>query len=224
MTQAKWIVEQASAAPWGTPGSNPCLVRMPSWMAPRNVDPSIPPPEAPREAAPSIPVEAPREPDVVVSPYPPLPVFDARLDALSEENAELKLALDAAVAELTALRSRITRELEPQIVRLALTVGEKVAGLALDAQAEPALAWVGAGLEALADAKPIVISVGESFASRLDELAPRVHGVRIELDRSLPRWGCIVRGEHARVDVGLSNRVAAVAEALGVESSESEGS
>lgn len=207
------------------------LAAVPSWLAPRNVEappaaaPSVRPPE-PRVARPdeassiSLPPAA-HIPDVVALPPPPAldPTVSESIHASTvAENAELKAALAGALAQLASVRRDLLRELEPGILRLAIAIGEKVAGAAIDADSTPAQAWVQAGVDALEGDSPLVVAVAPTFADSLATLSARVPDVRIEIDPTLPRWGCVVRGDRSRVDVGLSKRVAAIAEALGVES------
>ncbi len=217
MSESKWEYEREVEAPWLSGRSR--ISTVPSWMAPRlapvpSLGPHSPEPPA-RITAPPAPEEVHRVPDVVVTPYPALPAIDPVAETLAAENAELREAITRATAELAALRATLLRELEPQVLRLALAVGEKIAGATLEAAPATATAWVSSAVTALSDAGPLVVTVGAGLGEQLEAVGAAAAGHRVEVDATLPRWACSVRAEHARVDAGLSSRVAAVAEALG---------
>jgi flagellar biosynthesis/type III secretory pathway protein FliH len=186
-------------------------------MAPRLAPPPsiVPEPPPAHVTTPPLHDEVHRVPDVVVTPYPPLPAVDPMAEALATENAELRAAITRATEELATLRTTLLRELEPQLLKLALTVGEKLAGATLASKPEIAAGWVRTALDALADAGPLVVTVGSGLAEQLGAVVSQTPNLRVEVDPAAPTWGCVVRAEHARVDAGLSSRVAAVAEALG---------
>jgi hypothetical protein len=210
---------------------------LPTWIAPPPVDcvvqPSPPPSPTPRELASRVEGENREGADAIDSPPMPrqeaaeLRPLEAELEAslrelegLRHELAALREELAARTSALAALKSDILRTAEPQVVALALAVAERIVRRSLEQDSEVVAEWVREGIAALAASSTIVVGVSPELAARLAPEAWVQSGARIEVDTALPRWGCVVRCDTSRIDVGLRARINAIAATLGLPDEE----
>ncbi len=189
---------------------------LPSWLpSTARASRSAPPPDEPSfaelaEAVPNIP----RSPPPPAIPYAPdgwLPPDAA--EALEQRMRELEAELGWVATELARVRTEVLLESEPELVRLALAVAEKVVGHAVEVSPGLVAEWASEGIAALASKDGVVVAIGGGLAEHAFE-AVRASGAAIVVDETLERYGCEVRGRFARVRASASERLQRVAEAL----------
>jgi hypothetical protein len=185
-----------------------------------------PPAVAPEETRP-----APAEPTAAsqVEPGPPPSAASGdpeRGAADADQTGALLAALLDGVASAAAARRRALDASEHDLVELAITIAQRV--LAREISTDPAIvaAWARQGLDALAEKDEAVIAI----APELETLMPCAawasavgDAAEVIVDRSLPRFGCEVRGRFGRVDVGVEARVDTIVDALGAACASDEG-
>jgi flagellar biosynthesis/type III secretory pathway protein FliH len=171
------------------------------------------PPERDATSPPSVhpPVET-----ALPEPPPPPPYPDLRIEhaALEAECAAMRLQLKAIAEATVELKRRILEESEPQLVRLACTIGERIAARELSSDPSLVVGWAREAIAELASDDPMVVAVSPDIAAALNEAswAPVVSpSVRIETDGTLIASSCEVRSRRATVDASLRGRAAAVA-------------
>ncbi|HXN31450.1 MAG TPA: FliH/SctL family protein [Polyangiaceae bacterium] len=206
----------------GSEGSG--TVRRPSWMARKGM--STRPPVPTVAPTPSIPVAAePNEqPAAVVSmpqPPPPAAVHIATSMALaqvSDENAALRAQIIEMAATMARLRREVLAASEGELVKLALTVAERVVGHELTTDPTLVVAWAREAVESLAAKDGVVIAVARDVRDDVPASAWSEVGVehRVQTDALLARGVVEVRTPEGTVATGADARLAAVAQALGV--------
>lgn len=133
------------------------------------------------------------------------------------EVEELRAQLRQSVAALALARRELLMASEPEIVKLALAVAERVAGRALETDPELVRAWVHEGAQHLADQDDVQVVVAPDVAARLGDVPlSTADGTPLQpqIDASLPAGHCELRGQFSRVDASLQARLAAVAREL----------
>lgn len=232
----------ASWVPRRSAGPKPAL---PSWLAPRPAAAAQPVPfaasqrPAPVSAAPPpAPVE-PQAVEPVIVPRPsPVPhdvlaeaalheenaVLRADVAALREENDALRadnasLAARLAEAEGASERSRAqwVRDGEPELVRLALAVAERVVGRELAANPAVVASWAREAVDSLLTREGLSVTVSADVAAAVPAGAwERSFGTPppISVDVSLPPHSCNVSAGPAAADAGLAARFFAMRDAL----------
>jgi len=221
------------AWPW-EPVTDPPSPRRPSWLAPPlhaksptardgTVQEADLPPNDELLTVPAgggLPRLTPEPPSesgtfVAAASLPPYP-------DLRDENAELRAQVRSTLEATRRLRSEILRATEPEILRLACAVAERVARAELTARPSLVVEWVREAVDALASADSIVIAIAPDVAALVDETTlSSVHPnvTKVEVDRALEGMACEVRTRVSRVDASLEARLATIVEALtdGVE-------
>jgi hypothetical protein len=191
-------------APWMTPGAP--RVAKPSWL--RLAVPEAPEPAPPPvEVIPSVPPRSVRQPSLPPPPssrrVPPAQIQTTREVELESEVVQLHDELQRVLAESASMRARVMEESEPAIVALALAIAKRVVGREIEG--DPALlhAWV-------REARGLLPS-GEVF------VASDVEMEGATTDASLAAGSAEVRDGASTIAVGVDARMAAMADALGVE-------
>jgi hypothetical protein len=207
-----WVVSEAS----GT-------VRRPSWIARKAM--STRPPMATVAPTPSIPVAAqPAEeaPATVTMPEPPPPAAvhiatSMALAQVSDENAALRAQITEMAATMARLRREVLVASEGELVKLALTVAERVVGRELTTDPMLVVAWAREAVESLAAKDGVVIAVARDIRDDVPASAWNEVGVehRLQTDALLGRGVIEVRTPEGTVATGAEARLAAVAQALG---------
>ena len=215
----------ASWLPRRSAGPKP---KLPSWLAPRptaSAQPAPPlassvPPSMPSifpEVSPPVIVEVADEAPVLLPKPSPLPEDLLADAALREENAALAARLDEAARALGPLRAQALREAEPELVRLALAVAERVVGRELTTDPALVVGWAREAVEALLTREGLVVTVSPDVAAA----APPEAWARalatphtLAVDAALPPHACSARAGAATVDAGLSARLSAMRDAL----------
>ncbi|MFO0676826.1 MAG: FliH/SctL family protein [Polyangiaceae bacterium] len=212
---------------------------LPSWLAP-------PPASRASTASPSsatvpvvphvpsvVPAGVPREfTAIAADDVPPesiadsgAPDLEAENRALRESVEALRLLLDAKERELVALSASVVtalkearRSAEPEIVRLALAVAERVVEDVLVTDPTTVVTWVRKGLAAIEQSETLFVTVGPELGS----LVPRgafddvAKNVVVTIAPGEAPFALRLTTAHGCIDLGAEARLAAVTEAVGV--------
>lgn len=133
------------------------------------------------------------------------------------EVEELRAQLRQTVAALALARRELLAASEPEVVKLALAVAERVTGRELETDPELVRRWVAEGSRHLGEQDDLQVMVAPDVAVRLGDDAWTTHDGRtlaVQIDASLPSGHCELRGQFSRVDASLKARLAAVAREL----------
>lgn len=210
---------------WG--GQEPRVTApTPSWMAPPLLDavgtaPSFRVNLLPEEVAGTCaaPGGAPAESPPQIEPAPPpSPPSPPPYPDLRVEYATLQAQLTAAFDAMTQLRRRILEASEAQLVGLACTIGERIAGRELRSDPEIVVSWAREAIEELANEGSVVVAVSSDIAKALGDAAwapVRSDSVKIEVDAALGTSSCEVRGPCCSMEASLASRADAVRRAVG---------
>lgn len=217
---------------------------LPSWMAPPGrEEPALTSWASPRER---VSINDPRAYEAVArsarprisvlpeggydsDPMPPPPSMPgeyrdfARGSAPARDHAvELAEGLESMRRAVLEARREILESSEQELVRLALVIAEKVVGRELTLDAEAVAAWAREGIDVLGSADDATCIVSPKVADVLMSTDRWKHGLtavpEVIVDARLSGFRCDVRGKFGRVETGVRERLAAVAEALGTES------
>ncbi|MGA7122864.1 MAG: FliH/SctL family protein [Polyangiaceae bacterium] len=197
--------------------------RRPSWIARRM---SSRPPVPSVTPAPSIPpvVEPAEQPPAVVTlPEPPPPAAIEIATALalaqvSDENAALRAQITEMAATMARLHSEVLAASEGELVKLALTIAERVVGRELKTDPALVVAWAREGIESLAAKDGVVIAVARDVRDEVPAAAWSEVGVehRIQTDVLLAPRAVEIRTPEGTLSTGAEARLEAVAQALGL--------
>jgi hypothetical protein len=204
---------------WVSEGS--ASASRPSWMARKGKTTRPPTPSV----APSASIPAPAEPaePIVAMPGPPphAAVHIATAIALaqvSDENAALRAQIVEMAATMARLRGEVLTASEGDLVRLALTIAERVVGRELTSDPTLVVAWAREAVESLAAKDGVVIAVARDVRADVPAGAWSEVGVehRVQTDALLAPGVVEVRTPEGTVATGADSRLAAVAQALGL--------
>lgn len=141
-------------------------------------------------------------------------------DGLAAERDELLRERSALVPAVGALRRAVLEASEGELVRLSLVVAERI----VHHEVSIAPAVVGRWARVCVDALGAGDAYSLSVSPELEQLVPPsawtdAHGVARQplVDGALSGLSCRVRTEFGNIEVGLRARLAAVANALGLE-------
>lgn len=142
--------------------------------------------------------------------------------AASARVLEVEEALELARAEIARLasvlatvRARVLEEAEPEIVRLALAIAERVVGRELAADPRIVARWIEEGLASLPGPNEPTVAVAPDVAATLGEDASTRGAVLV--DAALAPGSCELRDGPSVVAIGVRARLAALSDALGVD-------
>lgn len=192
----------------------------PSWMSRKRASSRPPPPVA----EPTYHDAARPEAEAVAFPAQesgPSSVdlgLAAEIASLREENASLHEHVAAGAARMARLRREVLESSEPELVRLAVAVAERVVGreLALD----PALvvSWARDAIQALAAKDEVVIAIARDVAQGVPAEAWSAIDTKhkVHADPTLAPGTVEVRAAEGAIAAGGEARLEAVAHALGV--------
>ena len=199
----------------------------------RNPGPPIPVPRQTSRSAPGLPdltlegasgaeLRAPRTPTI-----PPPVITDrcAECDEAKERESAAQAQLSALHAEMAALRTKVLLESEGELVRLALAVAERVVGRELTVDPSLVSSWAREAILALDGGTDSTRPSADGSARLVVAVAPDLaamakgadFGGPVVVDPTLPAMSAEVRADPGRAAVSAPSRLAAVAEALGVE-------
>jgi len=198
------MARRHSIAPWSKPKA--VYREPPSWIGMPAVQPPPPPPPLEDLA----PAEEPVAPPIILSilPTPPSmsPVFTStRETELEEENARLRAELAELFEATAGMEARVAAAAEPEVVRLAIRVAERVVGAELTTRPELVAEWVREGLAALPRKQPVVVAV----ASDLGEVLAEIPGLVV--DDTLAPGTCELREGARIVPIAAAARLATIA-------------
>ncbi len=137
-------------------------------------------------------------------------------DALREENAGLAAHATALAQTLTTTRARVLEASEPELVRLALVIAERVVGRELSTDPGLVTEWAREALACLASRDDATLAVSSDIGEAVppDAWTRAVGAHAVTVDPSLPPGSCVVRAGASTADASLTTRLAAVREAL----------
>lgn len=144
--------------------------------------------------------------------------------AARERSEPLIAALETLLSELDGVRQRLRRQLEQEVVELAMQVARKVVRHELTSPRETILCVVQEAMDRLDDPGQIAIrlnpedlkrirSAGERMAAVLDNL-DRIH---FEEDPGMACGGCYVQTEYGDIDARIEEQLRTVEEAFRAE-------
>lgn len=145
-----------------------------------------------------------------------IPVQTMREVELEDELGAMRREMAMLAAELSVARQRALQENEPEIVRLAMAVAERVVGRELTVDPTLVEEWIHDGVRALPGAREdIIVACAPDVAAMLE-------GESIEhkvvVDGSLRAGSCELRSANgSTVAIGANARMAAIADALGAD-------
>jgi flagellar assembly protein FliH len=140
---------------------------------------------------------------------------------LRDENAALRATIAAQTAAIVEIRRAILAASEPEIVRLACAVAQRVARRELTIDPSLVTDWVREAIGGLDDAEPQTLVVAPDFAQAVDlaSLSAAFPSIAsVEVDPALSSMRCEIRTRASRIDASLEARLAAVVMDLGVVS------
>lgn len=128
-----------------------------------------------------------------------------------EEGAQRAAQL---LAEARALRDKLIRETEPQLIRLALKVAEKIIGHELDHNKDEIAQIVGNALETVRQQRDINVRVHPTDLKNLEAAKPqliarlgRAKDIDLRGDPSIKRGGCVIETEIGAIDAQLETQL-----------------
>lgn len=205
-----FVSSSTQKASWMTPGAP--RAQKPSWL--RLAAVSVPATSTEPSVSPVvlIPSEPPprsfRPPSMPPPPssrrHPPAQIQTTRERELEGEVAQLREELQRVVAESEHMKARVMEESEPAMVALALAIAKRVVGREVAADPTLLRSWIREAQGQLPS--------GEVF------VAEGVEMEGVTTDTSLPPGTAEVRAGASSVAVSADARMAAMADALGVES------
>jgi len=141
-----------------------------------------------------------------------------------------KLArLDALVATLGEERREFFDRVEPEVVRLASAIAEKIIGEEMELRPERVVDLVREAMKRLRDREALCIRVSpqdlDLVKEARDDLMGSVDGVRkLELveDRRVDRGGCVIESENGALDARIKTQMSEIERVLGEVETESE--
>jgi hypothetical protein len=200
--------------------SDAATATRPSWISRRTAS-SRPPTPPPAPAATEASIAPPPEPLLGEAPQP-APAVDlgmsVELARLTEENASLHAKIAEMAATMARLRRDVLQSSEPELVRLAVTIAERVVGRELALEPALVVAWTRDAIEALAAKGEVIIALARDVAQQVPAEAWSAIEVdhTVQADASLAPSTIEVRTSDGVVAAGFEARLTAVAQALGV--------
>jgi type III secretion protein L len=139
-----------------------------------------------------------------------------------------KQGREEGLAQATEIIARAKQEAgellarsEPDIVRLALMVAEKIIGRTLDAQPDLVLYIAAQAIESVRQQRELVLRVNPADAQqmrdsrkKLMDLLGRTKDIAVREDPEVARGGCIIETENGTVDAQLKTQLQMLEQAL----------
>ena len=146
---------------------------------------------------------------------------------LEEGRAQLAAALsalEAAHADVVALRAATAEAVERDAVELAVRLAEKVVAGTLDAEPERVLDVVRGALRRMSERRRVTVLVHpddlELVRSATDGFAAELGGIEhcdVQAERRLARGGAVVRTDEGQVDASVETQLARARELVAAE-------
>ncbi len=142
-------------------------------------------------------------------------------EGLERERKDKVAAIETLLAEAKRKREKAVRDLEIQIVELAVLIAERVIGKSLEAAPEAVLDIVREAMSHIVSGETVVLKVSEDDLPAINEryeewlgLSGNAREFRIEADRRLRRGDCLIETEGGIVDAVIANRLGFIAEEI----------
>jgi flagellar assembly protein FliH len=133
-------------------------------------------------------------------------------------------ALEAAHAEVLALRASTAEAVERDAVELAVQLAEKIVAGSLDAEPERVLDVVRGALRRLSERRRVTVLVHpddlELVRAAADGFAAELGGIEhceVQAERRLARGGAVVRTEEGQIDASIETQLARARELVAAE-------
>jgi flagellar assembly protein FliH len=141
----------------------------------------------------------------------------AEIAGLREENATLTAQVTAGASRLARLRRDVLEASEPELVRLAVAVAERVVGRELSVDPTLVVAWARDAIQALASKDEVVIAIARDVGAQVPAEAWTQVEVKHQLqtDPLLAPGSVEVRTSEGTIAAGGHARLDAVAQAVG---------
>jgi len=154
----------------------------------------------------------------------------SRAIAAAEGSYRAKLErLESLTAALEAERKQFFDRVEPELVRLAVSIAEKVIGRELELRPETVVDLVRSAMKRLRDRERLRVSVNPTDLERMkearDDLISAVDGVRkleVVEDRRVDPGGCVIESPNGTLDARIRTQMDEIGRALGELMPESE--
>jgi type III secretion protein L len=118
------------------------------------------------------------------------------------------------LAEARALREKLIRETEPQLIKLALKVAVKIIGHELEHNKDEIAQIVGNALDTVRQQRDIIVRVHPDDLKNLEAAKPqliarlgRAKDIDLRGDRNIKRGGCIIDTEIGTIDAQLDTQL-----------------
>ncbi|MGB8427372.1 MAG: FliH/SctL family protein [Desulfobacterales bacterium] len=145
----------------------------------------------------------------------------AGFDAAAEKIESLKALVSEAAEALRRAQLQLQREVEQEIVELALAVAGRVVGHEVKTSRDGIAAVVGEALQRVENQDAVVIKINPADIDFLDRLQLPLTGffsnpdaVTIEADESVGAGGCVIETGGGDIDARLESRLRVVEEAF----------
>ena len=137
-------------------------------------------------------------------------------DTLRSEHAALTERVEALSSSLIATRSEVLEASEPELVRLALAIAERVVGRELATSPALVAEWAREALACLSSRDGATVTVSSDIAETVPAEAWTAVGVNspVTVDSSRPAGSCVARSGASSADASLDARLSAVRDAL----------
>ena len=138
----------------------------------------------------------------------------------AQQTAPLVAALENVIAELTATRQKLQRQIESEVVDLALHVSRKIVGQTLATTPELVAGIVRAALKNVEDPEKITIRLNPADIGHIQSTPGRkilegsAERFQFEEDESIEAGGCLVQTEYGEIDARLEKQFQAIEEAF----------
>lgn len=173
------------------------------------------------EAGGNVVVRAPNEqsrPSMTPAELESLVAERAAKQAAEQVVAEAQGAIVQAVQALATAHKQLSDKLSARTVELAVLVARRVIGRELLTQPDIVTDLVREGLEVLNVRDRVRVHLGSQFAVLKDELvglfAAAGTMMDVNLDSTLPPYGCVVETEVGSVDESIESRLSTLLDAL----------
>lgn len=143
----------------------------------------------------------------------------AQIEALHRECAALKDVASAALAQAERARAETLATAEPDLIRLASAIAERVVARELTCDPGIVVTWAKEGITALHTRDDLIVALSLDLFENVarDKFEVENHHVDVVPDERLPPGSCEVRTRSGRVEENVTTRISAVLEALGSE-------
>jgi len=138
-------------------------------------------------------------------------------EAAARRTETMVRRLSATIDELTALRVRMMRKTERELVRLALAIAERIVKREVQTDRELLLAMARVAIDRLGDGVSATIRLNpvdyEAAMAARGGLPP-TGGVEVVADPQITRGGCVVRSDFGTIDASVDSQLTEISRAL----------